>query len=123
MAFPVKYVTLVNYFMIAAFILSVIVQYNDPDYGWWMTMYGAAALASILWKWIGPSQLLYLLVGTVALCWMLYLLITYGDQLSLEGVFDSVSMKSQSIEIFREIGGLFIVSAWMTVLYFHSQEK
>ena len=59
-----------NWLMIAAFLFSVAVQYNDPDPIRWMLVYGLAALACVLklrgrLSWYFPAAAL----GAVALVW------------------------------------------------------
>ena len=63
----------VNYVMILAFLFSVIVQYNDPDPLVWMLIYGAAMIACILFTLGKLPSFLPIMVGVVALVWMLSL--------------------------------------------------
>lgn len=114
---------ILNYIMVIAFSLSAYAQFNDPDAGLWVAIYGAAAVISLFWKWKLLSRFWYQLLFGVTAVYALYLLATHAGQLSFEGVFDSVSMKSQSVEVIREIGGLLIVSVWMAVLGFYKGGK
>ena len=41
-----KSLSITNYVMLAVFILCIAVQYNDPDPGIWMLIYGLAAIVS-----------------------------------------------------------------------------
>ncbi len=58
-----------NWLMIAAFLFSVAVQYNDPDPIRWMLVYGLAALACIL-KLRRPAALVFSGCGRCGGVWL-----------------------------------------------------
>ncbi len=105
-----------NYVMIAAFLFSVIVQYNDPDPLAWMVMYGLAGAACVLWLrrrggWAFPAA-----VGGVALVWALSLASKVLGKVRFGELFEAFEMKDTRVEVGREFGGLLIIAAWMAVL-------
>lgn len=113
------FIALLNYVMMAAFFLSALVQYNDPDPLLWMLMYGLAAGACLLFAtgrlhfWISVG------LGVLALGWSLALLpgvLGSGESLSAEAVFGTTEMINERVELVREIGGLLLVAGWMLVL-------
>lgn len=107
--------TILNYMMLVVFLLCVLVQFNDPDAGVWVGIYGLGAgtcvLAALKWlHWGLPTA-----VATVALVWGIVLAsgvegVTWSDLAS------SLSMKTLEVEEAREAGGLFILALWMGVL-------
>jgi hypothetical protein len=106
-----------NWFFIPAFLLSVVVQYNDPDPIRWMAIYGAAfvmcclSLAGRL-RWWMPA-----LAGAVALVWAFSILPhLVGHAIDWGQVFGHMKMANGVVEETREMGGLLIVAVWMAVL-------
>lgn len=118
-----RIITAINYFMILVFLLAAGFQYNDVDATLWMLTYGAATLACITWRWNPLSYYWYLALGSVCLVWAVSLLIFHADQLSWNGMFDSIQMKNNSVEIIREVGGLIIIAVWMGILAYVPPEK
>ena len=105
-----------NSLMTAAFVFSVVVQYNDPDPIRWMLIYGAAAAACILslrgkLRWTVPAA-----IGLVALVWAGSIAPRVIGQVRFADMFQSFEMKDPMVEEAREMGGLLIVWAWMAVL-------
>ena len=79
-----------NWVMLAAFLFSVAVQYNDPDPVRWMLIYGLAALACILklmgrLKWYLPAA-----VGAAAFGWAASLAPGVIGKTTLGEMFQSV---------------------------------
>jgi hypothetical protein len=112
-----------NYLMTAAFLFSVIVQYNDPDPVRWMLMYGSAGAACVLaiagrLRWAFPA-----VVGVVALAWALTLAPSVFGKVAFRELFASFEMKDERIEVGREFGGLLIVAFWMAALTIHALRK
>ena len=106
-----------QWIMAAAFALSVVVQYNDPDPLVWMAIYGAAMGVAIWaasrprsYPWWAPAA-----VGVVALVWAAGLLPQVAGQVRIPELFASWEMKSTRVEMAREDGGLLIVGFWMAV--------
>jgi hypothetical protein len=108
----------VAWIMVVVFLLSVIVQYNDPDPIPWMAMYGAAMILT-LWYAVrppgGPSAL-SLVVFAIAAAWSLRLASTVWGRVPLAEIFATAGMKTEAIEVARESVGLAIVAGWMLLL-------
>ncbi len=116
-------VKIVNYVMAAAFLLGALVQYNDPDPVPWMTMYGAAVMACILFAtrrnhWIIPS-----VVGLIALLWAIDVAPGVLGKTRFSEMIQAWEMKNERIEEAREFWGLMIIVAWMAVLAWMSKRK
>ncbi len=105
-----------NGLMMAAFVLSAVVQYNDPDPIPWMMVYLSALVLCVAWHqgrlawWFfaaasGSSVLASVLVASVvpsgADVW-----VAVGDW----------HMSEAGSELIRESGGLGLVALWMAVL-------
>ena len=105
-----------NWLMLAAFLFSVAVQYNDPDPFRWMLVYGSAALACILHlrrqlRWYFPAA-----VGATAFGWAASIAPGVIGKTTFGDMFQSFHMINSVVEEAREMGGLLIVAAWMLVL-------
>ena len=105
-----------NSLFLLAYMASVLVQYNDPGPWAWIAIYLAAAGMCIAWfrkrlpRWY-PTLLLF-----VSLVWMGSLLPSVVGKVSPAELFESLSMKTRSVEEAREIGGLLLVAVWSAVL-------
>jgi transmembrane protein TMEM220 len=104
-----------NWVMVAAFLFSVAVQYNDPDPIRWMLVYGLAALACVL-KLRGRSWYFPAALGAVALVWAASIAPRVIGKTTFGAMFQSFEMINSVVEEAREMGGLLIVAAWMGVL-------
>jgi hypothetical protein len=102
--------------MTALFLIAAALQYNDPDPIQWMAIYGLAALACLLALAGRLPRPVPGLIGLAALVWALALAPAVVGRVSLGELFESYTMKSQSVEEAREMGGLLVVTAWMAVL-------
>ncbi len=107
--------------MTAVFLLSVAVQFNDPDPLLWISLYGlaagislAAALGRISLPWCAGALLLFL--GATAL-WLPSL----GD--SRSEAFTSFRMKAARDEAPREAGGLLLCTGWTLYLTVRAWRK
>jgi transmembrane protein TMEM220 len=105
-----------NGFMLALFLFSVVVQYNDPDPARWMAIYGAAALVCVAaftrrLKWLLPA-----LVGLAAAAWAIWWLPLWWGKTSVSDTFGHMEMVDIPAEEARETLGLFIVVFWMAVV-------
>ena len=110
-----------NWVMLAAFLFSVAVQYNDPDPIRWMLIYGLAALACILYlrrllRWYLPAA-----VGATAFGWAASIAPRVIGKTTFGDMFQSFHMINPVVEESREMGGLLIVAAWMGVLVLVSE--
>jgi hypothetical protein len=106
-----------QWLMTAAFLLSVVVQYNDPDPLQWMGIYGAAAVAAA-WAALRPGSYPWwypAVVGAVALAWCSRLLPQVIGKVRIPELFASWEMKNARVEVAREAGGLLIVTVWMAI--------
>ena len=108
--------TVLNTLFLVAYVLSAAVQYNDPDALPWVTIYTAATFMCISYyrrrlnRWVAPALLF------TSLLWMGSLLPSVVGQVSLADIFESISMRTRSVEEAREIGGLALVAIWSAVL-------
>ncbi|MGE0131126.1 MAG: transmembrane 220 family protein [Blastocatellales bacterium] len=114
---------ILNYVMAAAFLFSVIVQYNDPDPARWILIYGLACAACALaitgrLNWIFPAA-----IGIAALAWAITLAPGVIGKVAFGELFEEFEMKDERVEVAREMGGLLIVAFWMAALAFHSLRK
>ena len=87
-----------NWLMCALFLLSVLVQWNDPDPVRWMAIYGAAlvvCLAVALRARVPAAAAL--LIAVVALAWAIAT-IDGGRTTGYAHMFDAWEMKSPNVE-------------------------
>lgn len=106
-----------NILMTGVFIMAAVVQYNDPDMISWMGIYGAAAVASLLYV-MGKNQRTFsILVLFVALIWAGFIVPEFfeGESFSFN-TFNSVRMTNMEYETAREFGGLIVVAIWAGIL-------
>ena len=116
-SFQYKSLSITNYVMLAVFILCIAVQYNDPDPGIWMLIYGLAAIVCFLASRNQMHWLLPVLICLIVLVWGLRLAHQIPENFSFnEIIYSYWSMKSYGVEIVRELGGLAIILIWMIVL-------
>ena len=106
-----------NRLMCVLFLLSVVVQWNDPDPLRWVAIYGAAFVVSTIVALRGRVPIAApLAVMVVALTWALMSLGAGPAADAYSHMFDAWEMKSAPVEEAREASGLLIVAAWMFVL-------
>ena len=98
------------------FLLSVIVQFNDPDPIRWAAIYGAAALVCLLSLIGRVTKWQPLVVGAIALVWALTIAPRVIGRVDPKSMFSAWEMKSEGIEESREMYGLLIVSFWMALV-------
>lgn len=111
-----------NYLLLALFVFSVIVQYNDPDPWVWMTIYGLAAAACLV-ALKQPGQ--WLLSGALLLLtavWAATLAPRVLGRVAFGELFEAWEMKDLRVEEAREFGGLLIVATWMLVLFLRARQ-
>jgi len=104
-----------NYVMLAVFLVCVAVQYNDPDPWVWMGIYGLGAGTCVLAAFRRLYWALPAAVALIALVWGI-VLASGVEGVSWSDLTASLSMKTLKVEEAREAGGLFILTAWMSVL-------
>lgn len=108
-----------NSFMIGVFLLSAIVQYNDPDPLLWIVVYGLAAIVSFLAFSPRLDKRLPLYLGIIAIGWAAFHLPDVWGKVNPGEIFQSIEMKTIAVEKAREMGGLLIIASWMLYLYSH----
>jgi hypothetical protein len=110
-----RFVAILNYVMLAAFLVCVVLQFNDPDAWAWMVFYGLAAVACLL---AGLGRLhwgLPLGVGVIGVVWGGVIAFRIRG-VSWSDLSSTLSMKTLEIEEAREAGGLLLAAVWMLVL-------
>jgi hypothetical protein len=98
------------------FLLSVVVQFNDPDPIRWAAIYGAAALVCLLSLMGRVRKWQPLVVGAIALVWALTIAPRVVGRVDPQSMFSAWEMKSEGIEESREMYGLLIVAFWMALV-------
>jgi hypothetical protein len=106
--------------MAALFLFAALVQYNDPDPIRWAAIYLLGSLVALQ---AARGQLRSAwapgLLGATALVWAVVIGRTAVGRVSFSELFESVGMKTDTIEVGRESLGLLILAAWMIVLALH----
>jgi hypothetical protein len=100
----------------ALFLLGAIVQYNDPDPLRWMLIYLAAATSCVLAAlgrvhWSFPAA-----VALGALLWAVTLAPQVLGSVEASELIGAWEMKDARIEVGREMYGLLIIAAWMSLI-------
>jgi hypothetical protein len=92
------------------------VQFNDPDWLNWVTVYGVAALLSFAatagrrWPWISAPYCIAVLVWSATL-------LPQVRNASFADIFGFTQMEAPAVEEAREGIGLLIVAVWAAVLW------
>jgi hypothetical protein len=108
--------TAANVAMFVLFAFAVVVQFNDPDPGIWMTIYGLAACACLLAITGRARWWLTSMVGAAALAWAVTIEPRVLGKVPFGEMFSAWEMKDTGVEESREMYGLLIVAVWMGVL-------
>ena len=110
--------TVADGIFLAAFVMSVIVQLNDPDPWAWVGMYGAAGIVTGLslagrgpWYVAGA-------VAAGAIGWAATLAPRVIGTVPFIDMFGAFEMESVGIEESREMYGLLIIAGWMVAVAF-----
>jgi hypothetical protein len=107
--------TTANVIMLAMFIMSTVVQFNDPDAPVWIAIYAAAAVMTALEirrraaLWAAATLVL------IAVVWSGYI----GRRVHgvpFGSLFAQWEMKDIHVEEAREMYGLLIVAVWMAAI-------
>jgi hypothetical protein len=105
-----------NGLMVLAFVVSAVVQCNDPDPIPWMLMYTAAAGLCVGWargrvsrRWLAGASVAALLAALAVLS-------AAPAGVHVWSAMWDWQMKESGSEIIRETGGLLLVAMWMAVL-------
>jgi hypothetical protein len=102
--------------MAALFVFAAAVQLNDPDPLRWMTVYLAAAAACVLALLGRLPRFVPIVVGLAALAWAALVSPHVLGRVGIGEMLGAWEMKDARVEEGREMYGLAIVAAWMTVL-------
>ena len=108
-----------NGVFLVAYLLSALLQYNDPDPVAWVVIYTAATWMCIEQYRKNHSRWLPILLLFICLLWMGALAPSIVGQVTWQEIFESITMKTSAVEEAREIGGLSLIALWATVLMFH----
>jgi hypothetical protein len=116
----------INTFFLILFLFSAFVQYNDPDPLSWIVIYGLAAFVCIFYLFKKIYWLIPAVTGGIAFLWMIILfpeISNTQETIIWPDVFGRADMKTEAVEITREIFGLFLVFIWMAVLTLQGLRK
>lgn len=105
-----------NLVFLAAFLLSALVQFNDPDPLRWIVIYSAMVLICSLHHF---GQLRWYIAAAPALIsvvWIASLLPALNRGVPWLEVVGSLTMQNDTVEEVREIGGLLLILLWAGVL-------
>lgn len=102
--------------MFLIFTFGTIVQYNDPDPLLWMTVYTAAAAATLLAflrrdTWWFPA-----LIAVLTICWAATIAPRVIGHVPFMDMFGAFEMKNAGIEESREMYGLSMIGLWSAAL-------
>lgn len=105
-----------NGVMSLLFAFAVVVQVNDPDPFAWMAIYGLACIACVLallrrGHWLVPAS-----VAAAAILWAVTIAPRVLGRVPFLDMFNEFEMRDTGIEESREMYGLLMIAAWMTVL-------
>jgi len=109
-----KLFAIANLIMLLLLLLSVAVQYNDPDWLLWMIIYSYAS--AVTWLAVGKKYSILAPVGAIgyvlyALYWMPNEMVEHPSNLLLD-----MRMHEKGVEEVREDMGLWICAAWMLAI-------
>jgi hypothetical protein len=114
---------LLNIVFLIAFLLSTLVQYNDPDSALWMTIYLSAALMCMAQHRQKLPAFVPMVFALISIIWIGLLLPSFINIVSWAEIVESISMKTEAVEEAREVGGLALVLLWSVVLAVHGLGK
>ena len=112
-----------NLLMILVFLLSVAVQYNDPDGLLWMAVYGVAAGFSIAFVFQRLRWQLPVAMAIACALWAVMLYPRFAGRVTPAELITDLTMKTAAVEYAREAGGLLIVVGWMIVVALKSRKR
>lgn len=113
-----------NSLFLIIFVLSALVQYNDVDVFFWLTIYlSAAGMCAAAFRdnpavhWLPPF------VFAVSLIWMISLVQGMVGVASMSEIAASLGMQSNAVEEAREVGGLAVVNLWAACLIYRQRRR
>jgi hypothetical protein len=110
-----KVFTVANGILAVMFLISAVLQYDDPDPLRWAALYIAAAAACVLTGRVRRGWWLAVGVGVISLAWAVALS-PILPEVRLGDLARSMKAEKPTIELGRELLGLVIVFVWMAVL-------
>jgi hypothetical protein len=106
----------VNWVMLVAFVLSIAVQYNDPDPFLWVGIWGAAATACAL-ELRGQGSVGFPSgIAIITFFYAVHLAPAVLAKVPFLSMFGAWEMADIGIEQSREFYGLLWITAWMIAL-------
>jgi len=107
---------ILNLVFLGAFLLSALVQLNDPDPLQWIVIYSAMVVICGL-QHFGRLRW-YIAAVPVLICgvWIASLLPALNQGVPWGEVLGSLTMQNDTVEEVREIGGLLLVLLWAVTL-------
>jgi hypothetical protein len=107
---------ILNLVFLGAFLLSALVQLNDPDPLRWIGIYSAMVVICGL-QHFGRLRW-YIAAVPVLICagWIVSLLPALNQGVPWSEVLGSLTMQNDTVEEVREIGGLLLVLLWAAAL-------
>ncbi len=110
---------LLSYLMMVFFLMSVVVQFNDPDWLMWMLTYGASLVATVLIIYNAGIKLRWFLI--ILILFYAFGVFQWSDSFANTSLdaFMAVGMKNAVEEGVRELWGLVICLVWTIVLIIH----
>ena len=114
----------VTILMTGLLLLSALVQWNDPDPFRWIVCYSVTAIITLcsLIRPLPPS--IPLIWGLLVLLSSLFVGIDFlmsEEQFEWDSFWNVMTMKNEAVELGRELGGLLLVTGWLTVLALNSK--
>ena len=105
--------TAANAVMLVAFVLSVIVQFNDPDPLLWAAIYSAAAVVCGFELRRRTNPLVPAGIAAAALIWAATIAPRVLGKVRFGAMFAEFEMANTGIEESREMYGLAFIALWM----------
>lgn len=112
---PPRWLVALNLLFAGLFVVSAVIQYNDPDPGIWIAYYAAAAVATLAALHLRGGWVAAALVGLIAAAWAAWLWRDVAGHVEVTDLWRKMSEKGGKVEVLREAGGLTLAAAWLTV--------
>jgi len=110
--------------MTGLLLLSALVQWNDPDPFRWIVCYSVTAIITL-------CSLIHPIPSSIPLIWGIVVLLSSlfvgmdflmsEEQFEWDSFWNVMTMKNEAVELGRELGGLLLVTGWLTVLALNSK--
>jgi len=105
-----------NFIFFFIFLIGGSLQFNDPDSLIWITIYFTASFFSLLFhlninKWYFSGSFAFILS-----LFTIFLVLKAPSNIEWIRLFETFQMNQQTVEVGRELGGLFIITIWMYFL-------